>query len=109
VSKAFTNEDAPQEEVVAPRLPPPREPAPADAAVAASGVVRAGAFVALVDDAGARVEYQIVEPEAADAAHRRISVDSPLGRALLGKSAGDEVIVERPRGPASYVLAAVRY
>jgi transcription elongation GreA/GreB family factor len=109
VSKAFTNEDAPQEEVVAPRLPPPREPAPVDAQVAASGVVRAGAFVALVDEGGARVEYQIVEPEAADTAHRRISVESPLGRALLGKSAGDEVIVERPRGPAEYEIVSVRY
>jgi len=109
VSKAFTNEDAPQEEVVAPRLPPPREPAPVAASVAASGVVRAGAFVTLEDPGGARTEYQVVEPAAADAAHRRISVESPLGRALLGKREGDEVIVERPRGPAEYAIVAVRY
>ncbi len=109
MSKAFTNEDAPQEEVVAPRLPPPREPAPADASVAASGVVRAGAFVTLTDAAGARIEYQVVEPEAADATAHRISVESPLGRALLGKRAGEEATVERPRGPAAYLVVAVRY
>ncbi len=109
VSKAFTNEDAPPEEVVVERLPPPREPAAADAQVAASGEVRAGAFVTLRDEQGGRVEYQVVEPEAADAAHRRVSVESPLGRALLGRRAGDEVTVERPRGAATNGLAAVRY
>jgi transcription elongation GreA/GreB family factor len=109
VSKAFTKEDDAGEQVTVERLPAPREPAPADAHVAASGVVRAGAFVELADEEGARLEYQIVEPEAADTAHRRISVESPLGRALLGKRAGDEVIVDRPRGPAAYTLAAVRY
>jgi transcription elongation factor GreB len=109
VSKAFTNEDAPQEEVVAPRLPPPREPAPADASVAASGVVRAGAFVTLEDAAGARTEYQVVEPEAADAAARRISVESPLGSALLGKRAGEEATVDLPRGTAYYEIIDVDY
>ena len=105
VSKAFTKDDDPVEQVVVERLPPPREPATADAAVAASGVVRAGAFVTLDDGA----EYQVVETEAADAAHRRISVESPLGRALLGKRAGDAIVVERPRGPAEHRIVSVRY
>ena len=104
VSKAFTRDDAPPEEVVVDRLPPPREPAGAAPQVAASGVVRAGAFVTL--DEGA--EYQVVEPEAADLAQRRISAESPLGRALLGKRAGDEVIVERPRGAAGRRILSVR-
>ncbi len=104
MSKAFTREDdAP--DVVVERMPAPREPAAADAAVAASGVVRAGAFVKLSDGA----EYQVVEPAAADTAARRISVDSPLGRALLGKRAGDTVVVERPRGEVEYEIASVRY
>jgi transcription elongation GreA/GreB family factor len=109
VSKAFTKEDDVSDDVVVERLPPPREPAAADAQVAASGVVRAGAFVTLADEEGARIEYQVVEPEAADARARRISAESPLGRALLGKRAGDEVVVERPRGPAAYEIIHVRY
>ena len=105
MSKAFTRDDDVVEQVVVERLPPPREPAAADPDVAASGVVRAGAFVTLDDGA----EYQVVEPAAADAGARRISVESPLGRALLGKRAADSVVVERPRGPASYAIVAVRY
>jgi transcription elongation GreA/GreB family factor len=36
-------------------------------------------------------------------------VDSPLGRALLGRAEGDEVVVERPRGAATYLIKVVRY
>jgi transcription elongation factor GreB len=109
VSKAFTKEDEVSDDVVVERLPPPRAPAAAAAEVAASGVVRAGAFVTLAVEVGARAEYQVVEPEAADAAAGRISADSPLGRALLGKRAGDEILVERPRGSAKYQILSVRY
>ena len=105
MSKAFTKEDDVSDDVVVPRRAPPRAPAAVDPAVAASGVVHAGAFVTLDDGA----EYQVVEPEAADAAQRRISVESPLGRALIGKSAGDEVIVERPRGTIEHEILKVRY
>ena len=38
-----------------------------------------------------------------------ISVESPLGRALLGKRAGDEVVVERPRGAIEHEIVKVRY
>ena len=109
MSKAFTREDDAGDQVTVEPLPAPREPAPVDAEVAASGLVRAGAFVELVDKGGARVEYQVVEPEAADAGHRRISVESPLGRALLGRRAGERIVVERPRGRAEYTVASVRY
>ena len=105
MSKAFTKDDAPPDDVVVERLPPPREPSAAAPEVAASGVVRAGAFVRLSDGS----EYQVVEPEAADATAKRISVDSPLGRALLGKRAGDVVVVERPRGDSEHEIVAVRY
>ncbi len=105
MSKAFTKEDDKGDDVVVERLPPPREPAAAPAEVAASGVVRAGAFVTLDDGA----EYQVVEPEAADASQRRISAESPLGRALLGKRAGDDIVVDRPRGALEARIVSVRY
>jgi transcription elongation factor GreB len=105
VSKAFTKEDDSGDDVVVPRRAPPREPAAVDPAVAASGVIHAGAFVKLDDG----TEVQVVEPEAADAAARRISVESPLGRALLGKRAGDEIVVERPRGAVEHTVLSVRY
>jgi transcription elongation factor GreB len=105
VSKAFTKEDDAGEQVVVDRLPPPREPAPVAAEVAASGVARAGAFVTLDDGS----EYQLVEPAAADLKARRVSVESPLGRALLGKKAGERIVVERPRGTLRTRVASVRY
>src|SRR5947209_7659630 len=105
MSKAFTREDDLSDQVVVERQPPPREPASVPAEVAASGVVRAGAFVTLDDGS----EYQVVEPEAANAALRRVSVESPLGQALLGKAAGDRITVDRPRGTAKHRLVSVRY
>src|SRR5437867_8546683 len=105
MSKAFTREDDAGDEVVVPRRPPPREPAPADPSIAASGEVHAGAFVTLDDGS----EYQVVEPEAADAAHRRISVDSPLGSALLGRRVGDKIVVDRPRGAIERTVNLIRY
>ena len=105
MSKAFTREDDAADEVVVPRRPPPREPAAVDPSIAASGEVHAGAFVTLDDGS----EYQVVEAQAADAAHRRISADSPLGQALLGKHSGDAVVVERPRGSVEHKVVRVRY
>jgi transcription elongation GreA/GreB family factor len=105
MSKAFTREDDLSDDVVVERRPPPREPSAAAPEVAASGVIRAGAFVTLDDGS----QVQLVEPEAANAALKRISVESPLGRALLGKRAGESVVVERPRGDVEYRVASVRY
>lgn len=105
MSKAFTREDDLSDEVVVERRPPPREPSAAAPEVAASGVIRAGAYVTLDDGS----EIQIVEPEAADPSSRRVSVESPLGRAVLGKRAGDRVTVERPRGEVEYEVVSVRY
>src|SRR5512138_3732363 len=64
------------------------------------GIVRFGAWVELVDGDGQRVEYRIVGPDEIDASAGRISMDSPLGSALLGKCHGDEVAVRRPKGDA---------
>jgi transcription elongation factor GreB len=68
-----------------------------------------GAWVQLEDDDGAEVEYRIVGPDEFDAGEGFISMDSPLGRALLGKRLDDEVKVELPGGAKTYVVVEVRY
>lgn len=68
-----------------------------------------GAWVTLEDDNGAQVEYRIVGPDEFDAARGYISMDSPLGRALLRKAIDDEVTVEVPGGTKTYVVVSVRY
>jgi len=73
------------------------------------GVVRFGAWVSLCGEDGRSVEYQIVGPDEFDVETGRISMDSPLGSALLGKSRGDEVAVRRPKGDAVFEITGVRY
>ena len=68
-----------------------------------------GAWVTLEDDSGAAVEYRIVGPDEFDPGKGYISMDTPLGRALLRKGLDDEVKVEVPGGTKTYVVAAVRY
>lgn len=68
-----------------------------------------GAWVTLEDDNGEEVEYRIVGPDEFDAAPGYISMDAPLGRALLRKALDDEVRVELPGGAKTYVIVAVRY
>ncbi|MCL5044451.1 MAG: GreA/GreB family elongation factor [Deltaproteobacteria bacterium] len=64
-----------------------------------------GSRVELEDlDEGNLVAYEIVVPEEVDGAQNRISLSSPLGRALLGKSEGDEIDVKTPKGARSYLL-----
>ncbi|CAM3364446.1 hypothetical protein G4177_18430 [Corallococcus sp. ZKHCc1 1396] len=73
------------------------------------GRVFFGAWVLLEDEDGAQMRYRIVGPDEADVKAGRLSVESPLARALLGKEAGEVVLVERPRGPVEYELLAVEY
>jgi transcription elongation factor GreB len=68
-----------------------------------------GAWVTLEDDSGTEHEYRIVGPDEFDASQGYISMDSPLGRALLRKGLDDEVKVEVPGGSKSYIIVAVRY
>src|SRR5919109_1002157 len=71
-------------------------------------VVKFGATVRLADeDTDEKVKYQIVGPYEADLAKGRISVTSPIGRALIGKTVGDTVEVQTPRGAKSYEVMAV--
>jgi transcription elongation factor GreA len=78
--------------------------------VAAGGRVIFGATVELEDqDSGASVTYQIVGEDEAEIKSGRISIGSPIARALIGKSAGDVVEVTAPGKTLSYEIRVVRY
>lgn len=53
--------------------------------------------------------YQIVGEDEAMTDSKKISYNSPLGRALIGKESGDEVIVKAPKGDLSYEIQDVKY
>jgi transcription elongation factor GreA len=55
-------------------------------------------------DEGNRTEYEIVVPEEVDASLNRISLASPLGKAMLGRGEGDDFEVQTPKGKRSYVV-----
>jgi transcription elongation factor GreA len=64
-----------------------------------------GSRVELEDlDEGVRTEYEIVVPEEVDGAQNRISLSSPLGRALIGKACDDDLEVLTPKGKRSYLV-----
>jgi len=58
-------------------------------------------------DTGEEVEYQLVGPDESDIGNGRISVSSPLGRAILGKKPGDELTLEVPGGKRIYELVDI--
>jgi transcription elongation factor GreB len=68
-----------------------------------------GAWVTVEDGAGAERTYRLVGPDEFDAAAGLISVEAPLGRALLGRQEGDTVRVERPAGVIELTVIAVRW
>jgi len=68
-----------------------------------------GAWVTLEDEEGEEHTYRIVGPDEFDPARRWVSMDSPVGRALLGKRIDDVVEVRRPRGDASFRVTDIRY
>ncbi len=73
-------------------------------------VIKFGATVKLADeDTDAEVTYQIVGELEADVKKGRLSVTSPLARALIGRSTGDSVEVEAPGGAKSFEIIRVRY
>ena len=75
-----------------------------------TGKVIFGATVDLEDEeSGARVTYQIVGDDEADLKQSKISISSPIARALIGKYAGDEVEVQAPGGVREYEIIDVRY
>ena len=68
-----------------------------------------GAWVTIVDQSGVKRRHRIVGPDEFDQGEGYISMDSPLGRALLGKSTGDELEIELPTGTASVKIEAIEY
>jgi transcription elongation factor GreA len=75
-----------------------------------NGKVVFGATVELSDeDSGDEVTYQIVGELEADIKQRLISVTSPLARALIGKSEGDNIEFSAPNGVKHYEIMSVRY
>ena len=76
----------------------------------ADGKVVFGATVELEDaGTGEHVTYQIVGDDEADLKHGKISVSSPIARALIGKTEGDTAEVVAPAGVREYEILAVRY
>jgi transcription elongation factor GreB len=68
-----------------------------------------GAWVTFEDEAGAERRHRIVGPDEFDREPGYISMDSPLGKTLLGKRVGDEVEVELPAGRQRFSVIAVEY
>ncbi len=80
------------------------EQPPADA-----GRIFFGAWVVLEAEDGERSRYRIVGPDEFDLAPGYISMDSPLGRALLRKALDEEITVQVPGGSRLYVIVAIDY
>jgi len=68
-----------------------------------------GAWVAVEDEAGDERVYRLVGPDETDAPAGWISVDAPLGHALLGKAEGDVVQVQRPAGTTEVTVVEVSW
>ncbi len=68
-----------------------------------------GAFVTLEDEEGEEVEYRIVGPDEFNVVDGKLSMDSPLGKAMLGKRVGDEIKISTPKGVKVFYISKIRY
>jgi transcription elongation factor GreA len=68
-----------------------------------------GATVTLIDEDKKKVRYQLVGQVEADATHGRISYNSPLGRALIGREVGEDVEVSAPSGDRYYEIKKIEF
>jgi transcription elongation factor GreA len=69
-----------------------------------------GATVVLEEqDSGKQITYQIVGVDEADIKAGKIGITSPIARALISKSAGDEVVVNAPKGQVHYEIVKIQY
>ena len=74
-----------------------------------TGKVFFASWVKVEDDEGNEFVYRIVGPDETDSEKGFISIESPVGRALLGKSLDDEVVVKRPKGNATLVILEIEF
>ncbi len=68
-----------------------------------------GAWVTVEHEDGAERTYRLVGPDEFDVARGLISVEAPLGRALLGKREGDVVVVQRPAGAVDVTVVEISW
>ncbi|MCP4718796.1 MAG: transcription elongation factor GreB [Desulfobacteraceae bacterium] len=68
-----------------------------------------GAFVTLEDEEGEEVEYRIVGPDEFNVVDGKLSMDSPLGKALLGQRVEDEIKISTPKGKKVFYILKIRY
>ena len=68
-----------------------------------------GGWVTLEDEAGSEHRWRIVGPDEFDLAAGKLSMDSPLARALIGKGLDDEITVQSPSGEQYYCVVAITY
>lgn len=71
------------------------------------GTVSFGCWVTYEDEDGCKRCYQLVGPEEIDVGEGRISIDSPVGKALLHKKLDDEVIIRRPSGELTVYITDI--
>ena len=71
--------------------------------------VRFGATVEIEDEEGRRKTYQLVGEDEVEAGEGRISMKSPVGKALLRKKVGDTAVIVRPAGEIEVEIKAIRY
>jgi len=78
--------------------------------IAPTGKVIFGVTVSLIDPkSGAEVRYKLVGEDESDLKAGKLSVRSPIGRALIGKSEGDVVTVRTPKGDVEYEIDRVEH
>jgi len=81
-----------------------------DTSKLSGSTVKFGATVSLEDeDSGDKVKYRIVGEHEANVREGRISINSPIARALIGKSKGDSAEVTTPKGTRSYEILKIEY
>ena len=68
-----------------------------------------GAWVTLEDENGDEKTWQIVGPDEFDLSQQKLSMDSPLARAMLKKQVDDEIVLRKPEGEEVYYITRIEY
>lgn len=80
-----------------------------DRAPAERDKVLFGAWVTIEDEDGEEQQFRIVGPDEFNVAESKLSMDSPLAKALLGKRLDDEVVLRKPEGEEIFYIVAIDY